>query len=106
MSVDLRAALRAPHRASRDEALALDTFDVHGGHPHLRIRDAAVCLRCEAKECTFACPAENYRVEDDGRVSLQWEGCLECGTCRVICPHANVCWKYPDGGYGVRYRYG
>lgn len=106
MKIDLSEYLRPPRSLGRDDALALDVFDVNLGHPHLRIRDPGVCSRCAGKECTYACPAENFRLEADGHVSLQWEGCLECGTCRVICPHGNVCWRYPTGGYGIRYRYG
>jgi len=30
------------------------------------------------------------------------DGCLECGTCRVVCSeHRNVLWEYPRGGYGI-----
>ena len=106
MTIDLGEYLRAPRSLGRDDALALDVFDVKESDPHLRIRDPAVCGSCRGKECTYTCPAENYRLEADGKVSLQWEGCLECGTCRIVCPHRNVSWRYPTGGYGVRYRYG
>jgi ferredoxin like protein len=34
------------------------------------------------------------------------EGCLECGTCKVVCDRDAVSWRYPRGGYGVRYRWG
>lgn len=103
---EIEALLQPPARLGRDDLLALDTFVVHRGQPHLRIRDGEPCRRCARRECTTVCPAENYRLEADGRVSLQWEGCLECGACRVACPHRNVAWEYPAGGYGVHYRYG
>ncbi|WP_243678951.1 4Fe-4S dicluster domain-containing protein [Vulcanisaeta distributa] len=33
-------------------------------------------------------------------------GCLECGTCRVVCPENNIEWNYPKSGFGVQYRFG
>ena len=95
-----------PKILSRDDKLALDTITVNEKDPHLRIKDQQVCLACEGKECTRTCPVENYRVEEDGRTSIMWESCIECGTCRIICPFTNIAWKYPAGGYGVSYRYG
>ena len=32
--------------------------------------------------------------------------CIECGTCRILCPYYNVSWKYPRGGFGVAYKFG
>ena len=46
------------------------------------------------------------KVEADGRTTIYWDSCLECGVCRIICPYGNIAWKWPTGGYGVRYRYG
>ena len=40
-------------------------------------------------------------------INLVTDGCLECGTCRVICQdHGNVSWNYPRGGYGISYKFG
>jgi len=40
-------------------------------------------------------------------VILSTDGCLECGTCRLLCSeHHNVEWSYPRGGYGVLYKFG
>ena len=40
-------------------------------------------------------------------VTLITDGCLECGSCRVICTeHANVAWEYPRGGYGILFKFG
>jgi ferredoxin like protein len=49
---------------------------------------------------------ENYHVEENGQTTIYWESCIECGTCRIICPFHNIAWKYPAGGFGVSYRYG
>ena len=32
--------------------------------------------------------------------------CVECGVCKIVCPYDNFDWRYPRGGYGVRYKYG
>lgn len=89
----------------RDGRLALVRFRVDSA-AHLRIRDQAACGSCPEKPCTHLCPAHNYTVESEGSVQLSWVGCLECGTCRIICPAANIEWTYPRGGFGVAYRFG
>ena len=39
--------------------------------------------------------------------SLITDGCLECGTCRIICnDFSNVEWEYPRGGYGILFKFG
>ncbi|WP_243675885.1 4Fe-4S dicluster domain-containing protein [Vulcanisaeta distributa] len=39
--------------------------------------------------------------------SIFARGCLECGTCRVVCPENNIEWNYPPkSGFGVQYRFG
>lgn len=72
---------------------------------HLVIIDQAVCAKCEGKPCTTFCPAQVYEWEH-GKILVGYEGCLECGTCRIGCPYANIDWQYPRGGFGVAYKYG
>lgn len=72
---------------------------------HLAIKDPEVCLGCEAKPCLYFCPAEVYKWEE-GRITIAFEGCLECGTCRIGCPFGNIDWRYPRGGFGVQYKFG
>jgi len=50
-------------------------------------------------------PAGLYVWENDQMV-FNCEGCLECGSCRVVCPNGAVAWRYPRGGYGVQFRWG
>lgn len=33
----------------------------------------------------MVCPAALYKRDEDGNVSFDYAGCLECGTCRIIC---------------------
>jgi ferredoxin like protein len=74
--------------------------------PHIKV-DKEQCARCLSKPCLSACPAGNYTL-DDGRAELvfNYEGCLECGTCRFICPLDAIDWSYPRGGFGVVYKWG
>lgn len=54
----------------------------------------------------FVCPAEVYvKKEDDGSCIVNFENCVECGTCRIAAPD-HVHWFYPKGGTGVNYRQG
>ncbi|NLP44420.1 MAG: 4Fe-4S dicluster domain-containing protein [Peptococcaceae bacterium] len=74
---------------------------------HIKILNNDVCLRCETKPCTFICPAHVYDWdEEENRIAVGYEGCLECGTCRVGCPYENIKWEYPRGGFGVSWKNG
>ncbi|MBU2824344.1 ferredoxin family protein, partial [Acidithiobacillus ferrooxidans] len=45
--------------------------------------------------------------DEGGGVVLTTDGCLECGTCRIICTeHHNVDWSYPRGGHGILFKFG
>ena len=37
-------------------------------------------------------------------MTVNWEGCLECGTCLICCDDRALTWTYPRGGFGVQYR--
>lgn len=75
--------------------------------PHIRVIEEARCLKCVNKQCSIGCPCGCWEIDEKGVAHVSVEGCLECGTCRVICDEfLNVSWKYPQGGFGVLYRYG
>ena len=106
MAVNLAEYLTAPKLLSRDDKLATLSIKVNERDPHLKIIDQKVCLKCIDKPCTVTCPVQNYKVEDNGHTTIFWDSCIECGTCRVICPFQNISWKFPAGGYGVSFKYG
>ena len=88
---------------SPEDLLALDRFHVDEGNPHIRV-DKAACAACEPRPCVVVCPARCYRLKD-GNVAFDYAGCLECGTCRVVCPSRGITqWHYPGASYGVSYR--
>ncbi len=90
-----------------EEKLYQNRYIVDESHPHIRIRNEDVCKTCAAQACTVCCPAACYAKNDAGAVTLVTDGCLECGTCRVICQDKeNIQWDYPRGGYGISYKFG
>ena len=85
--------------------LKLDTLTFKlDPEPHIVVQ-VELCLTCEGRPCTFVCPA-NLFVWEDGQMVFNCDGCLECGSCRTVCTREAVTWRYPRGGYGVRYRWG
>lgn len=90
-----------------EEKLYQNRYIVDESRPHIQIKDADVCKGCEKQACTFCCPAACYSKNELGSVTLATDGCLECGTCRVVCQDkGNIAWDYPRGGYGISYKFG
>jgi ferredoxin like protein len=73
---------------------------------HLAIKDTDTCIKCVDKPCLNFCPVGAYRLQEGGTVQIAVQSCIECGTCRVLCPPNNVSWKYPRDGFGVAYKFG
>lgn len=67
------------------------------------IIDREKCAICEDRPCLFACPAGLFTLSGD-EILHSYEGCLECGTCYVVCEQDAIDWRYPKGGYGVGFR--
>ena len=51
------------------------------------------------KKLVTLCPTKCYS-EEKGQVTIQHEGCIECGTCSE-----QTDWKHPRGEKGINYRY-
>ncbi|MDF2503605.1 4Fe-4S dicluster domain-containing protein [Clostridium sp.] len=92
------------NKVNIDDKLFFNSYNVDTTS-HLIIKDPTVCLNCNEKVCTFICPARVYEWEDEHLV-VGYEGCLECGACRVGCSHDNIDWRYPRGGFGIQFRLG
>ncbi len=91
-------------RLGLTDKLALNKFEVNEGEAHIVI-DQQKCASCLAKNCLFACPAGLYSESND-KIVLEWAGCLECATCLAVCAQGALDWQYPQGGFGINYRYG
>jgi ferredoxin like protein len=91
-------------KMSLDNKLGTDRFYTDE-HPHITLNED-----CDDEDAirlvVTACPAGLYQYED-GKLTFNHEGCLECGTCRVLSKGILVkSWSYPAGGKGVEYRQG
>ena len=93
-----------PARKTEEKLAVLATKTA--GESHITVKQAA-CAVCEHRPCVPACPADLWTwIAEEGRMALEHAGCLECGTCLLVCPVGAVSWQYPAGGFGVQYRYG
>lgn len=103
----LDEALRASlPRVNADDMIASLKYYVDEEESHLWIKDPAVCARCDAKPCLRFCPVGVYQLDRENRTMVGYQACVECGSCRIGCPFANIGWKLPRGGYGVAYKFG
>ena len=92
-------------KLSAEELLGLNKFEVDEENAHIQL-DQEACARCGEKPCLYFCPAGLYTLKD-GQVRFDYAGCLECGTCRVVCDEfKNVDWNHPRGGYGILFKFG
>ncbi len=90
---------------SMTERLSSNTFFIDN-KPHIVI-DQDVCSGCERKTCITACPAELFVELHDSSIGFNYEYCLECGTCLILCSgDGALSWSYPKDGRGVSYLYG
>jgi ferredoxin like protein len=92
---------------SLQEKLGCNVYKIDHASPHIVI-DHEICqLRCKTKPCLYTCPANLYTYQEEkDEVFVDYEGCLECGTCLIICQDEALTWHYPRAGFGVQYRFG
>jgi ferredoxin like protein len=86
-----------------EDILQTNIYDVDE-EPHIVV-DSEKCEKCEKKPCINLCPAHCFTLMGN-KVLYSYEGCLECGTCRLVCPNEAVSWSYPKSGRGIHFRYG
>lgn len=87
-----------------DIKLGVNKFHVDEGHPHIIL--AANPDINEFRKLMKACPAGLYKQDDAGNIHFDSAGCLECGTCRVLCGNTILeQWQYPAGTFGIDFRY-
>jgi ferredoxin-like protein FixX len=97
--LSLEAAMNIESKLGLD-VLALDK------EPHKVVNQAVCRERCRRRVCLTVCPARLCTQAEDGCIVLNWEGYLECGTCKLACVQGALEWRYPQGGFGVQYRFG
>lgn len=93
-------------RAKVEEKLFQNRYLVDAGKPHIRVRPHEV-PSASLLSMTTLCPAGCYTKTETGQVEVAADGCLECGTCRIVTQRTNeIEWHYPRGGFGVLYKFG
>ncbi|MBA4390054.1 MAG: hypothetical protein C0399_03865 [Syntrophus sp. (in: bacteria)] len=89
-----------------EEKLAIDAFKTDK-ESHIRINHDICRTKCTLKYCLSVCPGHLYEYNEEMKeITVEYAGCLECGTCRIACQKGAIEWVYPRGEYGVQYRYG
>ncbi|MER9419428.1 ferredoxin family protein [Mesorhizobium sp. M0306] len=89
-----------------EDKLYQNRYLVDSGRPHIKVlpheRPSANLLAL-----TYVCPAKCYELNDKGQVEITADGCMECGTCRILCETSGeIEWNYPRGGFGVLFKFG
>jgi len=90
---------------SLEEKLSTTKFMTHADS-HLKVRDQETCRACILRPCVNVCPAGVYSYCEEAGLSVAYENCLECGSCKIVCEFDNIDWNYPPGGFGVDYMWG
>jgi ferredoxin-like protein FixX len=91
-----------------DEYLAVNKYEVDEGNAHIVLAGEADDIDdAEFDKLIRVCPAALYKRNADGVKSFDYAGCLECGTCRILCGDAILeKWSFPGPTMGVEYRAG
>jgi ferredoxin like protein len=102
-----RAAARSPVPVLPDVAfedrIGTVEFRVHP-RAHIVV-DGDACRGCTTRACVTVCPANLFVPTADGGILFNYEQCVECGSCYMVCDTAGaLSWSYPEGGHGVVYR--
>ena len=88
-----------------DVKLGVNKFNVDEENPHIILK--ADPDKAALEVLVKACPAGLYKQDESGNIHFDSAGCLECGTCRVLCGDTILDqWEYPVGTFGVDFRYG
>lgn len=94
-----------PITVNVDAYLGLNKYEVDEGNPHIEL-DAHPGAE-QFLELVRVCPAGLYKLGPAGEQLVDFAGCLECGTCRIVgLGGAVASWHYPAATMGVEYRYG
>ena len=68
--------------------------------------DMEKCKECKTKICTYFCPAHVYDWdEEQNKLIVGYENCIECGACRIGCEYQTIDWRYPKAGFGVVFKH-
>lgn len=84
-----------------DEKLAVDKFNVDEGNPHIVLVEDPDPT--EFEKLMLCCPAGLYQRGPEGELVFDCAGCLECGTCRILCGDTIIeKWEFPKLAWACR----
>lgn len=88
-----------------DVKLGTNKYHVDEDNAHIVLKNDPD--RKEYAKLVLACPAGLYKLLEDGGVQFDYAGCLECGTCRILCGTTILeKWEFSRGTMGIEYRMG
>lgn len=94
-----------PFSVNVDQLIAVNKYNVDEENAHIELAD--VLPDEEFEKLVRVCPAALYKIDAQGAKTFDYAGCLECGTCRIICEDTIVKkWQMPQPTMGVEYRFG
>ncbi|WIW50597.1 4Fe-4S dicluster domain-containing protein (plasmid) [Bradyrhizobium sp. 62B] len=89
-----------------EDRLIHNPCPIDPGRAHIKVRPHTT-PSLELMRMLSACPAHCYTANEKHQIEITVDGCIECGTCRVICEASDdIEWNYPRGGYGVLFKFG
>ena len=71
-----------------DEFLSLNKYEVDEANAHIELVEDPD--DAEFDKLIKVCPAALYKRDEDGRKTFDYAGCLECGTCRIVCGNGRI----------------
>ncbi len=87
-----------------EDKLAVNKYDIDRD-VHIKIKEN-ICQTCNIRSCLYACPAGCFKLNQEQHVTYSYEGCLECGSCKIVCDKKAIDWILPRPGFGICYEYG
>lgn len=88
-----------------DAKLAVNKYNVDEDNAHIELVENPD--DDEFDKLIRACPAGLYKRTPEGEKTFDYAGCLECGTCRMLCGDTILSkWEFPGPTMGVEYREG
>ena len=89
-----------------EDRLFNNRYVVDAGRPHIKVKPHTTPTAA-LLTLTRIWPAHCYDLNDRRQVEVTPDGCLECGTCRILCAGSgDIEWNYPRGGFGVLFKFG
>ncbi|MHB8604546.1 MAG: FAD-dependent oxidoreductase [Thermoplasmatota archaeon] len=101
--VERRAKFDLP---TLEDRIARLKYDTAIGKPHIVLLDNSIAASGRAVHtCPVSSPTSSRGCYSlvAGKVALDTQPCVECGTCAVM---AATKWEHPPGSKGVQYEYG